>query len=218
MPMRFLLSLSIVLLLPRIGEAQPSMDTEEAMVSPSSSAGPMAVALARALTERLTVWRGGARRVYVRHCRRARSGCRARLVAFSRIIVQAAERHGVDPFLVAAMALRESGLNPFAEGGIGERGLVQLHPRGVGSRVRFVQNENYRRRCERDPGACQEEVLDIGTELVARSIARCGSVEEGLGCYNSGVCQTTSYSRRVLEERENLLRMAKADTVVVVSP
>lgn len=217
--MRFLLILSIVLLLPRVGETQPSMDAEETpMVSPSSSAGPMAVALTRALTERLTVWRGGARRVYVRHCRHARSGCRARLVAFSRIIVQAAERHGVDPFLVAAMALRESGLNPFAEGGIGERGLVQLHPRGVGARVRFVQNENYRRRCERDPGACQEEVLDVGTELVAASIARCGSVEEGLGCYNSGVCQTTSYSRRVLEERENLLRMAKADTVLVVSP
>ena len=195
--------------------AQPSL-VEERMSNDASAAaaGPMAVALARALDERMTVWNGPRRRVYVRHCRRARTGCRARLVAFSRIIVEAAQRHSVDPFLLTAMALRESGLNPFAEGGVGERGIVQLHPRGVGSRVRFVQSEGYRRRCERDPGACQEEVLDVGASLIARSIERCGTVEAGLGCYNTGVCQSTPYGQRVLEERDNLLRLAKADLQV----
>ncbi|MEM7609825.1 MAG: transglycosylase SLT domain-containing protein [Myxococcota bacterium] len=207
--MRFLIP-CLLFLLTGLAAGQP-MGEREAPAPEDSAAGPMAVSLARALDERLTVWRSARRRVYVRHCRRARGGCRARLVAFSRVIVAAAQRHAVDPFLVAAMALRESGLNPFAEGSIGERGLVQLHPRGVGSRVRFVRSEGYRRRCERDEAACQEEVLDVGARLVAASIERCGSVEEGLGCYNTGRCQINAYARRVLEERQNLLQLAKAD-------
>ena len=131
-------------------------------------AGPTALALARALDARLTVWRSGGRRVYVGHCRRARVACRARVVALARVRARAGVRHDVDPFLLAAMALRESGLNPFAEGAAGERGIVQLHPRGVGSRVR-----------------------------------------EALGAYNSGACQATSYGDRVLEERANLVALAK---------
>ncbi len=170
---------------------------------------PAAFALARALEARLTVWEHSDRRVYVWHCRHARVDCRARVVAIARIIAESAHRHGVDPFLMAAIALRESGLNPFAEGGAGERGIVQLHPRGVGSRVRFVRSEAYRRRCERRPDACQAEVVEAGVRHVASAIARCGSVAEGLGAYNSGVCQETGYSRRVLEERESLLRLAK---------
>lgn len=186
-------------------------DDEPLEAAPSVAVTEMAVALARALDERLTVWSSSSRRVYVRHCRRSRVGCRARLVAFARLIAGAAERFDVDPFLVAAMALRESGLNPFAEGSAGERGIVQLHPRGVGSRVRFVRSEGYRRRCERRPGACQEEVVEAGARLVSAAIERCGSIAEGLGCYNTGVCQATSYGERVLEERQNLLRLAKAD-------
>jgi len=101
--------------------------------------------------------------------------------------------------------------NPFAEGSAGERGIVQLHPRGVGSRVRFVRSEAYRRRCENQADACQGEVIDEGAAHVASAIARCGTVEAGLGAYNSGVCQVTSYSQRVLESRVELLQLAKAD-------
>ncbi len=170
---------------------------------------PGAMAVARALNERLTVWHNGRRRVYVRHCREGGVDCMTRIAAMARIIVDSARIHRVDPFLVAAMALRESGLNPFAEGGIGERGLIQLHPRGVGNDVRFVQNDTYRTRCAQRADACQAEVLDVGARLLANSIQRCGSVEDGLGAYNSGHCQTTSYSARVLEERQNLLHLLK---------
>lgn len=172
-------------------------------------AGPTALALARALDARLTVWRNGARRVYVGHCRRARVACRARVVALARVLARVGVRHGVDPFLLAAMALRESGLNPFAEGAAGERGIVQLHPRGVGSRVRFVRNESYRERCARTADACQEEVVDAGARLIAASMTRCGGTREALGAYNSGACQATSYGDRVLEERANLVALAK---------
>ncbi len=189
-------------------EAAPAVQEAED-ATPSIDAGPTAIALARALDERLTVWQRNGRRVYVAHCRAARNGCRARIVAFARSIATVAIRVGVDPFLLAAMAGRESGFNPFAEGGIGERGLVQLHPRGVGSRVRFVRNEGYRRSCERRDGACQDEVLEAGARLVRAAIDRCGSVLEGLGAYNTGRCQETGYSRRVMSERQRLLVLAK---------
>lgn len=171
---------------------------------------PEAISVARALDERMTVWRRpDGRRVYVEHCRRGRVDCRERLVAIAAVLARSGRAHGVDPFLLAAVAMRESGLNPFAEGGVGERGIVQLHPRGAGSRVRFVRSGSHRRRCERRPDACQDEVLDAGANLLSRALRRCGNVEEALGAYNTGVCQVTSYSRRVLEERQRLLRLAK---------
>ncbi|MDH5493035.1 MAG: lytic transglycosylase domain-containing protein [Myxococcales bacterium] len=165
--------------------------------------------MARALDLRLTVWRGSGRVVHAAHCREHRGGCRARIAAMARLFATVSRRHGVDPFLLAAVALRESGLNPFAEGGAGERGIVQLHPRGVGSRVRFVRNDAYRSRCRRSADACQEEVLDAGAALIAASMERCGGAAEGLGAYNTGRCGETGYSRRVLRERLRLLRLAK---------
>lgn len=194
----------------QVDAEQPSENQDELFTpAEAAAASSSTVALARSLDERLTVWRTSRRRVHVLHCRRARSGCRARIVALARLIVAAGQTHNVDPFLLAAMALRESGLNPFAEGGIGERGIVQLHPRGVGARVRFVQNEGYRQRCARDASACQEEVLDVGARLVADSVESCGTILDALGMYNSGACHTTPYGEGVMQERLRLLRLAK---------
>ncbi|MEM1416385.1 MAG: transglycosylase SLT domain-containing protein [Myxococcota bacterium] len=209
--MRRILALTVALGAgPAFGLAQPET-TPEAQEAQEVQAGPEAVALARALDERLTVWRSRTRRVYAAHCRHARVGCRARIVAFARLLSEAGRRHGVDPFLLAAMAMKETGFNPFATGGIGERGLVQLHPRGVGSRVRFVRNESYRRYCARRADACQGEVIEAGAELIASTTRTCGNIPDGLGRYNSGICQTTRYSERVLAERQRLLTLAKAD-------
>lgn len=194
---------------PTTGVVAEDATTAESDARLDERAGPSAFALARALDARLTVWRSGGRRVYVSHCRRARVSCRARVVALARVIARVAVRHNVDPFLLAAMALRESGLNPFAEGAAGERGIVQLHPRGVGSRVRFVRSEGYRERCARAADACQEEVVEAGARLIAASMVRCGGTREALGAYNSGACQATSYGDRVMEERANLVMLAK---------
>jgi membrane-bound lytic murein transglycosylase MltF len=149
--------------------------------------------------------------VYVRHCRSAREGCASRVATFARLIGDASRRHTIDPFLLAAVAVRESGMNPLAAGAAGERGIVQLHPRGPGAGIRFVRSEGYRRHCERQPGVCQEEVLQAGAQLLSRSIDRCGTVREALGAYNRGSCGETDYSRRVMNERQRLLRLAKAD-------
>lgn len=174
-------------------------------------ADPAVAALTRALDRRMTVWRTESRVVYVRHCRNARGGCAARVATFARLIGDASRRHSIDPFLLAAVAVRESGMNPLAAGAAGERGIVQLHPRGPGARVRFVRSEAYRRYCERQPGFCQDEVLDAGAQLISRSLERCGGVREALGAYNRGTCGETDYSRRVMSERQTLLHFAKTD-------
>jgi len=168
------------------------------------------LSLARALEARVTVWRtptGNA--VHVNHCRTTRDGCRARIVAFARWIVDVAREHLIDPFVLAAMAVRESGLDPFAMGPAGELGLLQLHPQGIGHAARFVRSEGYRTRCRREPGACQREVLEIGASHLREAIDHCGSLEAGLGAYNSGECRETAYTRRVMRERAGLLDLAK---------
>ena len=178
-------------------------------------ADPAVVALGRALDRRMTVWATDRRVVYVSHCRHARGGCPERVASFARLIGEAAQRHHLDPFLLAAVAVRESGMDPTAQGGGGERGIVQLHPRGSGARVRYVRSEAYRRSCSRRPDACQAEVLEAGASLLSRSIDRCGGVREGLGAYNRGVCGPTSYADRVMSERQRLLRLAKTDARTV---
>jgi hypothetical protein len=122
-----------------------------------------------------------------------------------------ARERGLDPFVLAAMAVRESGLDPFATGPAGEMGIIQLHPHGIGRDARFVRSEAYRTRCRRDPGACQREILQIGADHLAAAVTECGGLEAGLGAYNSGVCRETAYTRRILRERAELLELAKTD-------
>jgi len=172
---------------------------------------PAVVALARALDRRMTVWTHGSRVVYVSHCRAARGGCPARVASFARMIGSASLHHDLDPFLLAAVAVRESGMNPLAAGSAGERGIVQLHPRGSGSHVRYVQSETYRQRCQRRDDVCQGEVLEAGARLLSQSIEHCGGVREGLGAYNRGECGETDYADRVMSERQRLLLLAKSD-------
>ncbi|MCA9602024.1 MAG: transglycosylase SLT domain-containing protein [Myxococcales bacterium] len=166
--------------------------------------------LLKALEGRLTVWETPKGQVvHVAHCRGVPGGCRARIAIFARWLADVADAFRVDPFLLAAIAVKESGLNPFAEGSAGELGIVQLHPKGVGRRAKFVRNSNFRQRCERSIGACQKEILEIGAEHLAQAITRCGDVKAALGAYNSGKCGETDYTRRVLTERDQMLRYAR---------
>ena len=200
-------------------EAGPSFD--EAVHAASAEAidyrsavgdHPSSLALARAIDARLIVreTREG-KPIHVQHCRVVEGGCRARVATLSRLITEASNRAGVDPFLTAAIAMRESGLNPLAVSPVGARGVVQLNPRYRGKTAPFVYNESYREQCSRRPGACQREVLDAGLGLYRWAVGRCGGdVQKGLAWYNSGRCdKRNGYASSVLRERRRLLRLAK---------
>jgi hypothetical protein len=146
------------------------------------------------------------RPLYVRHCRKAPEGCPMRIATFSRYFVEASRIHDIDPWLVAAMAVAESGLNPFARGPNGELGLLQIHPRNKRARrLRFARDAKYRNRCRDVVGACQRElVVELVGEL-ARVVEHCGGLEAGLGAYNTGRCDPdVGYVRKVLRIRKKL--------------
>lgn len=173
---------------------------------------PSSLALARAIDARLIVRENRkGKPIHVQHCRVVEGGCRARIATLSRLITEASNRAGVDPFVTAAIAMRESGLNPLAVSPVGARGVVQLNPKYRGKTVPFVYNESYREQCSRRPGACQREVLDAGLGLYRWAVTRCGgNVEKGLAWYNSGHCdKKNGYASSVLRERRRLLRLAK---------
>jgi soluble lytic murein transglycosylase-like protein len=149
------------------------------------------------------------------HCRHAPEGCDKRLSVFAHYLVGAAERHSVDPWLMAAMAFKESGFNPFALGSIGELGILQINPgRRDASQVRFIRDEWYRRRCRKQPGACQEEIVTHAAAVFARSLSKCGGdVIDALGAYNTGRCGGNDrYAKRILAEREELQKAAGLPT------
>src|SRR5690242_33084 len=53
--------------------------------------------------------RRSGRTIPASHCRHAPGGCEKRLAAFADYLVDVAPRHGMDPWLMAAMAFKESG-------------------------------------------------------------------------------------------------------------
>jgi len=197
---------------PSFSEAVPASAAQGIDYRSALGDHPTSLALARAIDARLIVResRQGAP-IHVQHCRVSHGGCRARIAALSRLITEASNRAGVDPFLTAGIAVRESGLNPLAVSPVGARGVVQLNPKYRGKTVPFVYNARYREKCGRRPGACQREVLEAGLGLYEWAVTRCGGdVEKGLAWYNSGRCdKRNGYASSVLRERRRLLRLAK---------
>ncbi|HKP64067.1 MAG TPA: transglycosylase SLT domain-containing protein [Polyangiales bacterium] len=129
------------------------------------------------------------------------------MTEFAHYLIDAGEKNGVDPWLLAAMAFRESGMNPFVVGAVGELGILQLHPKNKRvQNVRFVRDSSYRARCRNQPGACQREVVDRAAEILARSMEMCGGdLNSALGLYNSGKCGgNQKYADRILVERDRL--------------
>lgn len=184
---------------------------------------PSASQLQQALRSRVTIHvhpRSG-KRTATPHCRRAAEGCDARLSKFASYLTDAGDKYGLDPWLLAAMAYRESGLNPFAVGTHGEKGILQLHPKNRHAKdLRFIHDAGYRARCEHQAGACQRELVDRAAQVLASSLAKCGGdLERALGMYNTGRCGgSPPYARRVLKERAHLLALAEQETTSVPDP
>jgi hypothetical protein len=169
--------------------------------------------LQKAMRSRVTVsWeKRSGRTIPASHCRHAPQGCDERLKHFATYLTDAGRNHSVDPWLLAAMAFKESGFNPFAMGSLGELGILQLHPKNPRSkRVRFVHDEGYRKRCRKEAGACQREVVERAAQLLSTSLSQCGGdMNDALGAYNTGRCGGNKrYAKRIMSERKALLDAA----------
>jgi hypothetical protein len=165
--------------------------------------------LSNAMSARIAVAtnRRTGRTIPASHCRHAPGGCEERLSKFAHYLVDAGRLHGIDPWLMAAMAFKESGFNPFAMGSVGELGILQINPgRRDAKTVRFIRDEWYRKRCRKEPGACQREIVEHAAQVLSRSLELCGGdLSKALGAYNTGRCGGNSrYSERVLLEVEEL--------------
>lgn len=154
--------------------------------------------LENALEGRLTVWvrPRDNHPFYVRHCTLAKGGCRARIRALAKLFNDVAARKALDPTLLAAVAVKESGLNPKARGSYGEEGVLQINPRNKHAR---------KLRRTGDGAPTLESMVEVGAEILRACIDKCGSIEAGLGAYKTGRCDPSlPYVRRVLEERGRL--------------
>ena len=154
------------------------------------------------------------------HCRHAVEGCEQRLSQFASYLVKAGESYGIDPWVMAAMAFKESGFNPFAMGSLGELGILQINPgRRDAREVRFIRDQWYRNRCRKQPGACQQEIVNHAAHVLARSVELCGGdLEAALGAYNTGRCNgNRRYTKRILDEVTELRRAAGLESQLQAS-
>ena len=167
--------------------------------------------LQTAMRERIAVGhnRNGAA-VPIGHCRHAKEGCDRRLAEFAHYLVDAGQAYGIDPWLMAAMAFRESGLNPFAKGAIGELGILQINPgRRDARQVRFIRDDWYRQRCRKEPGACQREIVEHAAQVLSRSLDAVRRQPAGRARrlqHRATAAAASSYAKRVLLERDELLQ------------
>ena len=105
-------------------------------------------------------------------------------------LTRAAKSHGLDPNLVAAVALQESAYNPLAVSSAGARGLLQIMPpvgaelaRAMGLR-RFDPSDLF------DP----EINLRFGSRHLSDYKRRFGSIPRGLAAFNGGPARVTRWS------------------------
>lgn len=98
------------------------------------------------------------------------SKCNPRKLANARklapVVIDAAERHNVNPAIIAAIVSYESTWKSGAVGKLGEIGLMQVNNRVIGD----------------DPA----EQLDAGIEMLKASHAKCGSVIGAISLYATG--------------------------------
>jgi len=100
---------------------------------------------------------------------------------------------------VAALAFRESGFDPHAVGAIGERSIMQLHPRSRwGHAARLL--------CRGQPALCERMAVLEGARVLALGLRQCGTEARALGFYRTGRCAVGPGARRVLRTRRRMHR------------
>jgi hypothetical protein len=76
---------------------------------------------------------------YIKHCRQAKEGCEQRIANYAKLVVEAHEKTGVDPWLILAKMVLSSGLNPkLVHPKTGAFGLVAIHPKDAFLTLAFI--------------------------------------------------------------------------------
>ena len=176
---------------------------------------PLVAAIAEAMATEVAV---GPRGAPVAHCRNAGPAldtsdpwarCRRRLRAFAGMFVDVGARHSIDPWLLAAIARKESAFSPFARGASHrEGGIMQLHPGNRRNRaVPFLRSEAYAHSCRDVVGACQLEVVERAAAILVAARARCRDEREAVNAYNLGArCDRTwRYAAQVYAIRARMM-------------
>lgn len=111
-------------------------------------------------------------------------------VPYHKEIHTAANMHGIDPTLLAALVKIESSFNPKARGANGARGLTQLKPKtAAGLGVRNIH----------DP----LDNLQGGARYLARCIRTFGDEELGLVAYNRGPFAVKKMQKKYKSTKQN---------------
>ncbi len=101
--------------------------------------------------------------------------------AYYPIILRASRKHNVDPHLIKAIIVAESGFNPRAVSRVGARGLMQLMPRtarAMGLKDSFNPEKN----------------IDAGVRYFRRLLDRFdGNTKLALAAYNAGISKVDAH-------------------------
>jgi hypothetical protein len=139
--------------------------------------------------------------VYAPHFRDAAGGAEHRAEELASTFLFAEQVYGVDAYLLAALAFRESSLNAGAVGAQGEFSILQLHPRSRWGRAANTL-------CKGEASSCERVAVLEAARLLALGTKECGGEAVAVGFYRTGRCTSGPGAERVLAVRARMLARA----------
>ncbi|HHL4077474.1 MULTISPECIES: lytic transglycosylase domain-containing protein [Burkholderia] len=118
---------------------------------------------------------------------------------------------GLDPLLLLSVMAIESGFNPYAESGVGAKGLMQVMSK--------VHSDKFEYFGGTDTALQPLANLQVGALVLKDCIARGGSLASGLRLYNGSTNpDDNGYGSKVMAERGRLRDVARGRSVPINAP